>query len=66
MKDKTIDLRNSPLVAVSSIRSPKYAARDFKGILILNGEIVLRTEKLSHDIHNLSWYDNHLFRCPSL
>ena len=50
MKDKIIDLRNSPLVAVSSIRSPKYAARDFKGILILNGEIVLRTEKLSHDI----------------
>ncbi len=50
MKDKIIDLRNTPLVAVSSIRSPKYASRDFKGILILNGEIVLRTEKLAHDI----------------
>ena len=50
MEDKTIDLRSTPLVAVSSIRSPKYASRDFKGILILNGEIVLRTEKLAHDI----------------
>ena len=52
MKDEIIDLRKAPLISTSSIRSPKYAIRDFKGILILNGEIVLRTNKLAHDIQN--------------
>ncbi|MDD3626174.1 MAG: hypoxanthine phosphoribosyltransferase [bacterium] len=52
MKDEVIDLRNTPLISPQSIRSPKYALRDFAGILVLNGEIVLRTNKLAHDIQN--------------
>lgn len=50
MKDIVIDLRNRELISTRSISSPKYAKRDFKGILVLNGELVLRTAKLAEDI----------------
>lgn len=52
MKDIIIDTRNRELVSVYSISSPRYAKNDFKGILILHGELVLRSAKLAQEIQN--------------